>query len=111
LARAPNKKAEEAKALYQQGMPLVEIAKKLSVSDGTVRSWKNRYHWDNEESATLQKKKCNVAKKKKKNEEPVEKEVESVLENAELTEKQKLFCLYFIRSFNATKAYQKSIWM
>ncbi len=108
MARAPNKKAEEAKELYQNGMPLVEIAKKLKVSDGTVRSWKNRYNWDNKKSATLQEKKCNVAKEKKKNDKPVEKEIELVLENAELTEKQRLFCLYFIKSFNATKAYQKA---
>ena len=108
LARAPNKKAEEAKELYQQGMPLVEIAKKLNVSDGTVRSWKNRYNWENKKSATLQEKKCNVAKEEKKNDKFVDKEIELVLENVELTEKQRLFCLYFIKSFNATKAYQKA---
>ena len=28
--------------------------------------------------------------------------------NPELTEKQRLFCLYFVKSFNATKAYQKA---
>lgn len=111
MARAPNKKAEEAEKLYQQGMPLVDIAKKLNVSDGTVRSWKNRYNWDDkndEESATLQKKKRNVTKKKKKNEKPVAEEVCSVLENAELNERQQLFCLYFVKMFNATKAYQKA---
>lgn len=42
-------------------MKLVEIAKTLSVSEGTVRSWKSRYKWDN---ATLQKRKRNVAKHK-----------------------------------------------
>lgn len=108
MARAPNKKAEEARELYQQGMPLVEIAKKLNVSDGTVRSWKNRYDWDNKKSATLQKKKCNVANKKKRNEESVAEEVSSVLENTELKERQQLFCLYFVKMFNATKAYQKA---
>jgi len=68
-------------------MPLIEIVRKLKISDGTVWSWKNRYNWDNEGSATLQKKKCNVAKKKKKNEESVAEEVCSVLENTELNEK------------------------
>ena len=40
-------------------MKLIDIAKQLSVSEGTVRSWKNRYKWGN---ATLQKKKRNAAK-------------------------------------------------
>lgn len=35
-------------------------------------------------------------------------EVEDVLENMDLTDKQQLFCLYFIKCFNATKAYQKA---
>jgi uncharacterized protein YjcR len=59
MARAPDPKAIEASKLYQQGLKLIEIASQLSVPEGTVRSWKNRYDWDN---ATLQKKKRNVAK-------------------------------------------------
>lgn len=31
-----------------------------------------------------------------------------MIENPELTDKQRLFCVYYIRSFNATKAYQKA---
>ena len=31
-----------------------------------------------------------------------------VIENTELTEKQRLFCIYYIQCFNATKAYQKA---
>lgn len=61
MARAPDPKAEKAKELFDQGLKLVDIAKTLEVSEGTVRSWKSRYKWDN---ATLQKEKCNVAKKK-----------------------------------------------
>lgn len=61
MARAPDPKAEKAKELFDQGLKLVEIAKTLEVSEGTVRSWKSRYKWDN---ATLQKEKRNVAKKK-----------------------------------------------
>ena len=40
---------------------LIEISDLLKIPEGTIRSWKNRYDWDN---ATLQKKKRNVAKKK-----------------------------------------------
>nr|WP_243894554.1 terminase small subunit [Clostridium perfringens] len=40
--------------------------------------------------------------------EPIAEEVKEVLENAELTDKQRLFCIYYIKYFNATKAYQKA---
>ena len=45
-------------------MKLVEIASQLNVSEGTVRSWKNRYHFDEKSNATLRKNNRNVAKKK-----------------------------------------------
>ncbi|MCO7171566.1 phage terminase small subunit [[Clostridium] scindens] len=59
--RSPDSyKAEE---LYKSGMKLVEIASQLNVSEGTVRSWKNRYRFDGS-NATLRKNNRNVAKKK-----------------------------------------------
>nr|DAD87156.1 MAG TPA: Small Terminase [Siphoviridae sp. ctM4P7] len=64
MARAPNEKALEAERLYKQGLKLIDISGKLGVPEGTIRSWKNRYKWDNDSNATLQKKKCNVAKGK-----------------------------------------------
>lgn len=115
MARAPNEKLNKALSLYQKGYKLVDIAKELDIPVGTIRSWKNRYHWDYDNNATLQKKeenKCNVANKKvnKKstNKESIAEEVKVVLENTELTEKQRLFCIYYIKYFNATKAYQKA---
>lgn len=62
MARAPDERVNRAKELFDQGMKLIEIAKTLQVSEGTVRSWKSRYKWDN---ATLQKGKRNVAKRKR----------------------------------------------
>lgn len=61
MARAPDARADQAKELYLSGRKLIEISELLNIPEGTVRSWKNRYQWDN---ATLQKKKCNVAKRK-----------------------------------------------
>ncbi len=51
----------------------------------------------------MQKKKRNVAKEKN-----IASDVEQVIENPDLTDKQRLFCLYYIRCFNATKAYRKA---
>ena len=53
-----------AEELYKSGMKLVEIASQLNVSEGTVRSWKKRYHFDEKSNATLRKNNRNVAKKK-----------------------------------------------
>ena len=108
MARAPDKRIEQAKEMYLQGQKLVEIASQLNLPEGTVRSWKNRYNWD----CNVAKDQCNVAKGKKteKNEkrEAAEREVDQVIENPELTDKQRLFCIYYVRCFNATKAYQKA---
>ena len=108
MARAPDERIEQAKAMYLKGMKLVEIASQLNVSEGTVRSWKSRYKWD----CNVANKKRNVAKRKKeensKSEKAIADEVNQVLENTDLTDKQRLFCLHYIKSFNATKAYQKA---
>ena len=108
MARAPDQRVEQAKALYDKGLKLIDIANQLGIPEGTVRSWKNRYNWD----CNVAKEKRNVAitkKNKKQNqEEPSVDEVSSIIENPELTDKQRLFCIHYIRSFNATKAYQKA---
>jgi len=101
-ARSPNRdKAFEIYKQHNGEILLKDIATQLDVSESTVRSWKNRYKWDDEISATSQKNKCNVANKK------VIKKIENSLSD-ELTEKQRLFCIYYIENFNATKAYQKA---
>lgn len=64
MARAPDSRAEQAKEMYLSGRKLIEIADTLKVSPGTVRSWKNRYEWDGDSNATLQKDKRNVAKRR-----------------------------------------------
>ncbi len=112
MPKAKDARADKAFELYRQGLKLIEIAGQLQVAEGTVRSWKNRYKWDGESNATLRKKECNVAKpirtKKTAKNSKSEPEVEQILQNGELTDKQRLFCVYYVRCFNATKAYQKA---
>ncbi|MDO4794217.1 MAG: terminase small subunit [Filifactor alocis] len=106
MARAPNKKKSTAKELYYKGERLVDIAKRLDVPEGTVRRWKHQ--WANEtgerseEVVNARKEKANAKKKL------ITEEVEAVIKNTELTDRQQLFCLYFIRSFNAARSYQKA---
>lgn len=100
--RSPDSyKAEE---MYKQGMKLVEIASQLNLPEGTVRRWKCTYEWDSERSD----KKASVRKKKENDKKAVAEDVEQVMNNPNLTDKQRLFCLHYVRCFNATKAYQKA---
>lgn len=50
MARAPDPRIEKAKAMYLEGMRLVEIASQLNLPEGTVRRWKCTHKWDNERS-------------------------------------------------------------
>ena len=61
MARAPDQRVEQAKALYDKGLKLIDIANQLGIPEGTVRSWKNRYKWD----CNVAKEKRNVARKKR----------------------------------------------
>lgn len=108
MARAPDPKAEQAREMFLSGKKLIDITVALDVPEGTVRSWKNRYGWDSNANATLQKPKHNVANRNAAEKKAVAKAVEHVMENPGLTDKQRLFCVLYIRCFNATKAYQKA---
>jgi phage terminase small subunit len=105
LARAPNKKVDKAKKLYLKGEKLIDIANELELPEGTVRRWKKTYQWDSERSENNSERSVKTSVKKKKT---VAKEVKQVMKNTELTDKQRLFCLHYIKCFNATKAYQKA---
>ena len=66
MPKAKDARADKAFEMYKQGLKLIEIANQLGIAEGTVRSWKNRYKWDDDGNATLrkkEKKECNVAKK------------------------------------------------
>lgn len=104
MARAPDERVSKAKSLYLEGIQLVEIADILGVASGTVRSWKNRYKWDD----ATQRNKRNVAEEKTKKKERVPPAVKMVMENDGLTDQEKEFCLLFSRSFNATQSYVKA---
>lgn len=93
---------------YMLGMKYKDIAEKYNVSINTVKSWKQRYNWNRKGVHTNQKSVHTKSNTESNNIKPVIKEVESVLKNSELNDKQRLFCLYYSKSFNATKSYQKA---
>ena len=103
-ARDPNRDKAHDIYIANPGIELIEIASQLNVPVTTIRSWKSRDDW---ECNATQRKKRNVAKKKTTMK-PIANEVKQVMNNPELTDKQRLFCLNYIKCFNATKAYQKA---
>lgn len=94
---------------YMLGMKYKDIAVKYGVTINTVKSWKKRYNWNRKSVHTKIKKVCTQNDPDFEVEDkPVADEVESVLKNEELNEKERLFCLYFTKLFNAAKAYKKA---
>lgn len=102
-------KRQQAFELYKEHkgkIDLVEIANSLGSPPGTVRGWKSKDKWDEQLGGTLQSKKRSVPKKKP---ERSNKEIpDLIIDNDNLTSAQKMFCLYYLQHFNATKAYQQA---
>ena len=108
MARAPDARAQQAKQLFLSGVKLVDISRQLDVPEGTVRRWKSTYDWESERSDKKSERSERKRAKNERKEKPIAEEVRMVMENPELTEKQRLFCVLYVRCFNATKAYRKA---
>ena len=107
--RDPNRdKAFEIFKNASGNIDLVEIANQLNMPPGTIRGWKSKDKWEQKLNGTLQKERNAPKGKSPPKKEKSLPEVEQVLDNPDLTDKQRLFCLYQIKYFNATKAYQKA---
>lgn len=108
MPRSRSPDSIKAERMYKSGMNLVDIAKEIGKPPGTVRRWKSTQGWNSERSG----KKANVRKQEteqnSKKVEAIAPEVERVIDNPNLTDKQRLFCCLYIRCFNATKAYRKA---
>lgn len=108
--RSPNR--ERAYKLWKESdgsMLLKDIAAELGVSENQIRKWKNQDRWEQSGKVTLPKGKSNITNQNRKHRTVEDGSlVESVLANEALSEQQRLFCLYFLKCFNATKAYQKA---
>ena len=110
-------KYELAKVDYDNGMKYKDIAKKYDVTINTVKSWKTRkWNKTNEEAdkkSVHTKEKGVHTKKKQTHTDESTRERLSIAEeslsneNSDLTDKQWLFCRYYTKYWNATKAYQK----
>lgn len=101
---------QQAKELWLQGKKYREISEITGIKESSIKSLASRI-WKKEKLQPNKKKvatKVAVADRDKgpPKTELLPEEIET-LNNEELTEKQRLFCLYYVRWFNATKAYRK----
>ena len=102
---------EDAEKDYLAGMKYKDIAEKYGVSINTVKSWKSRNGWQRDAT----KKKCAYKKQKrvhtKKSKVAQARSpnvIDELVENDDLKDRQKAFCLYYLQRYNATWAYQKA---
>ena len=85
----------------------------LGVPEKTIGSWKSKAkdNWDAKLNGVLQSDERSTPKEKKstaKKKEVVESVEVIELENDDFTDKQRLFISYYVKYWNATKAYQKA---
>ncbi|WP_191556601.1 terminase small subunit [Metabacillus idriensis] len=87
---------EIKKEFESTDITLKDLAEKHGIKDSTLRSRKNREKWQRNNATQ----RGNVAPQRaaKKESKPI------VVESEDLTEKQHLFCLYYVKSFNATQS-------
>lgn len=110
--RSPNR--DKAFELYKESNGEIqnrEIANILGISEKTVSGWKVKDKWISKLNGVLQINERSTPKEKKNKrtkKEPIAKEVEEVIESDGLTDKQRLFCIYYVKLFNATKAYRNA---
>lgn len=116
-------KIELAELDYVAGMKYKELAAKYKVSINTVKSWKTRNDWSREKvrkkdtvvckkDSSVQKTEKKVCTQKKKVQDPQKelrhKIIKSVGSNDELSDRQKMFCIYYADCLNATQAYMNA---
>lgn len=96
-------KWEEAEQDYLAGMKYKDIAAKYEVTLNTVKSWKQRYEWSR--SGAPPKKKSVHTKSKSVHTKNNVNDVIDELDEYGLTDKQNLFVVRYLKTFNATQAY------
>ncbi|MGH0053380.1 MAG: terminase small subunit [Sphaerochaetaceae bacterium] len=115
MPRARNPNRDKAFELYKASKgekPLVEIAEELGASPGTVRGWKNKDEWDAKVNGTFRKKQSKKTERSKRKAKQVSGEADEIVQSVtgknELTNKEQLFCIYFVKTFNQTRSYMKA---
>lgn len=108
MARQRSPDRDKAFEIYKASKgekPLIDIAAELNLKPSQIRKWKSQDKWDEQMNGNVTIAKRSVTNVKN----PKTKEkLKEILEDEELTEKERLFCLYYVKYFNGTQAALKS---
>lgn len=119
MARARDPNRDKSFEIYKEHNGEItnrKIAEMLGVPEKTISGWKSKSkdNWKEKLNGVLQSderstpiKKENKPQVKKQKERVTETDESPVDANSDLTDKQWLFCRYYTKYWNATKAYQK----
>ncbi|MGI0534953.1 terminase small subunit [Bacillus pfraonensis] len=104
MARQRSPDRDKAFEIYKASKgekPLIDIAAELNLKPSQIRKWKSQDKWDEQMNGNVTIAKRSVTNVKN----PKTKEkLKEILEDEELTEKERLFCLYYVKYFNGTQA-------
>lgn len=108
MARQRSPDRDKAFEIYKASKgekPLIDIAAELNLKPSQIRKWKSQDKWDEQMNGNVTIAKRSVTNVKN----PKTKEkLKEILEDEELTEKERLFCLYYVKYFNGTQAALKA---
>lgn len=129
MAREKDPNRELAFKLWRENQEITnrEIAKTLEVDEKKIATWKSRDKWKervsspDEEATTIKKNKCSTTKQEtvvqqknvvqqieeeseKYEEKSIKQKIADTMLKEELDDKQRVFCIYYIKSFNATQS-------
>ncbi|PHB88165.1 terminase [Bacillus wiedmannii] len=84
---------------------LIDIADELNLKPSQIRKWKSQDKWDEQMNGNVTIAKRSVTNVKNPK---TKAKLKEILDDEELTEKERLFCLYYVKYFNGTQAALKS---
>ena len=105
MPRKRNPLRDRARELWEadKSRPLKSIAEELGIAESLLRKWKCDDRWEPSGNVTL----LNSEKERYVTKKAIRKVMEAV-DEAELTEKEKAFCLHYVQTFNGASAARRA---
>lgn len=108
MARQRSPDRDKAFEIYKTSKgekPLIDIAAELNLKPSQIRKWKSQDKWDEQMNGNVTIAKRSVTNVKNPK---TKAKLKEILDDEELSEKERLFCLYYVKYFNGTQAALKS---
>ncbi|MFP3379711.1 terminase small subunit [Bacillus sp. SIMBA_069] len=108
MARQRSPDRDKAFEIYKASKgekPLIDIAAELNLKPSQIRKWKSQDKWDEQMNGNVTIAKRSVTNVKNPK---TKAKLKEILDDEELTEKERLFCLYYVKYFNGTQAALKA---